>query len=293
MGSSVQIVPYNPALHAAGLLRLYEEAFVAPVGAATGVNNAASSALEQVRTSSGFVGIAAGVGVVAGISVFDHPSRQDTCIIANLVTDVRYRRRGIASSLLREVIRAAKQRRLANLALQVDATNEAAIGLYQSVGFERVGEVAYFALERAALPEANSSNLCPIRRATAGDAAMLAQLANINIPSAMALAEPDIDRAEGAKDFWVGEVQGMSCALRCVQANVTQELTLLLNPKVSLASGQLFLRNALLLVAQTSEAKIVAKQSSHALVSVRVLQTCSFLEWRRMFHWKLDLLVAL
>ena len=59
--------------------------------------------------------------------------------IHNLAVDPRYRRRGVARSLLRSVVGDAKDRGVRRITLEVRKSNEAAQKLYQSLGFAEQG----------------------------------------------------------------------------------------------------------------------------------------------------------
>jgi ribosomal-protein-alanine N-acetyltransferase len=59
--------------------------------------------------------------------------------IANIVVHPGYRRRGIATALLREAINYAENHDITRLTLEVRASNRVAIALYESLGFEKEG----------------------------------------------------------------------------------------------------------------------------------------------------------
>ena len=63
----------------------------------------------------------------------------DEGYIDNVAVDPAFRRRGVASALLRAVTEEALRRGLRFLSLEVRAGNEAAIALYESFGFVAVG----------------------------------------------------------------------------------------------------------------------------------------------------------
>jgi ribosomal-protein-alanine N-acetyltransferase len=62
----------------------------------------------------------------------------DELHINTMAVDARYRRRGIASGLLRYVIGEARAAGAGKATLEVRESNTAAIRLYESLGFERV-----------------------------------------------------------------------------------------------------------------------------------------------------------
>ena len=59
--------------------------------------------------------------------------------IMNVAVDMRYRRRGIARSLLLELERRLRENAVYSLTLEVRASNEAAISLYHMLGYTAVG----------------------------------------------------------------------------------------------------------------------------------------------------------
>ena len=70
----------------------------------------------------------------------------DEAEIISIATDPAYRKKGIARLLLESAIRLLETDRVPTLFLEVDERNFAAIGLYQSLNFEKVGErKAYYA----------------------------------------------------------------------------------------------------------------------------------------------------
>jgi len=63
----------------------------------------------------------------------------DEGFITNIVIHPGYRRRGIATALLRELIEYAEAKELARLTLEVRQSNSEAIALYEAHGFEQDG----------------------------------------------------------------------------------------------------------------------------------------------------------
>ena len=57
----------------------------------------------------------------------------------NIAVDAQYRRQGIGETLINKLIIALKEREVYSLTLEVRASNDAAIGMYQKLGFEQVG----------------------------------------------------------------------------------------------------------------------------------------------------------
>ena len=63
----------------------------------------------------------------------------DEGYISNVCTTPEFRRRGVASALIDEMIRRARELELAFLSLEVRASNEPAILLYKGKGFTETG----------------------------------------------------------------------------------------------------------------------------------------------------------
>jgi ribosomal-protein-alanine N-acetyltransferase len=63
----------------------------------------------------------------------------DELHILNVATAPRFRRRGLASAMLRRLLAICRQQRLLYLTLEVRVGNEAAIALYQAFGFAPIG----------------------------------------------------------------------------------------------------------------------------------------------------------
>lgn len=63
----------------------------------------------------------------------------DECDITNIAVFEKHRRNGIANALLTALINKAKEKNAAFITLEVRESNEAAIALYKSFNFEKVG----------------------------------------------------------------------------------------------------------------------------------------------------------
>ena len=63
----------------------------------------------------------------------------DECYIANIAVLPEYRRKGYARLLVDKLIEHAKKLQMAFISLEVRASNNAAISLYESSGFEQAG----------------------------------------------------------------------------------------------------------------------------------------------------------
>lgn len=64
----------------------------------------------------------------------------DECYIANIAVSTRQRRQGVGRLLLRYAEERAKERGCSFISLEVRVSNEGAIGLYLSEGYEKMGE---------------------------------------------------------------------------------------------------------------------------------------------------------
>ena len=70
----------------------------------------------------------------------------DEAEIVTIASASRHRRRGASRALLRHIIRELQNDRIERLFLEVSQSNEAAIGLYRSLGFHQAGlRRAYYA----------------------------------------------------------------------------------------------------------------------------------------------------
>jgi ribosomal-protein-alanine N-acetyltransferase len=63
----------------------------------------------------------------------------DEGLIANVVVHPGYRRRGVATTLMKEIIEYVENHDITRLTLEVRVSNTPAITLYESLGFERDG----------------------------------------------------------------------------------------------------------------------------------------------------------
>ena len=125
----VRIVPMN-ADHLDELVELERICFSTPWSRnmlAEELDNACSAFLVAVDANDKVVGYA-GLQVVL-----------DEGYIANVAVFPEYRRQGIAGQLLQVFMNFAEANRLAFLTLEVRASNQAAIALYESRGFLEVG----------------------------------------------------------------------------------------------------------------------------------------------------------
>ena len=63
----------------------------------------------------------------------------DEAQIINVATDIRFKRMGYAEAVLNAIFQECERRRIASISLEVRESNEAAISLYQKLGFEIMG----------------------------------------------------------------------------------------------------------------------------------------------------------
>lgn len=126
---SLNIVRLQPK-HIEALAELEKECFSAPWsydGIASELKNPLSVFL-----------VAEAFGEVAGYVSMNAISYEG--FINNLAVKEKYRRRGVASALMRELIQCAQQREMSVLTLEVRPSNLSAIALYEKFGFRREGE---------------------------------------------------------------------------------------------------------------------------------------------------------
>ena len=64
---------------------------------------------------------------------------QDEVHVLNVATAPQHRRRGVARAVMEELLARGRHRRCSLATLEVRRSNEAAIGLYRSLGFRSVG----------------------------------------------------------------------------------------------------------------------------------------------------------
>lgn len=74
------------------------------------------------------------LGFIVVSHVLDEAEIEDVCV------DARYRRHGVAKRLLLQVISRLKDANIVRLHLEVRQSNQAAITLYESMGFIKIGE---------------------------------------------------------------------------------------------------------------------------------------------------------
>lgn len=64
----------------------------------------------------------------------------DECYVANVAVSARERRQGVGRLLLRYAEKKAREQGCSFISLEVRVSNESAIGLYLSEGYEKIGE---------------------------------------------------------------------------------------------------------------------------------------------------------
>ena len=94
------------------------------------------SFLWAANNENGYFIVAECDGVVVGYAGLCHVL--DEADIANVATLPEYRRRGIASALILALLDFAREKGIASLMLEVRASNEGAIALYEKFGFVKV-----------------------------------------------------------------------------------------------------------------------------------------------------------
>ncbi|MGN0330366.1 MAG: ribosomal protein S18-alanine N-acetyltransferase [Kineothrix sp.] len=96
-----------------------------------------SSFLETIRLSYAFFYVAEAEGEPAGICGCRNLAGEGE--ISNVSVSEKHRRRGIASALLARVLEDGKRQGIEAFTLEVRCSNQPAIGLYESFGFEGRG----------------------------------------------------------------------------------------------------------------------------------------------------------
>lgn len=92
---------------------------------------------DEIKNEIAFYFVAKDEGKVIGYAGFWHVA--DEGDITNIAVAPEYRRRGIGSRLLEEIIRTAAEKKLVLLTLEVRQSNRAAIAMYERYGFKRIG----------------------------------------------------------------------------------------------------------------------------------------------------------
>lgn len=73
---------------------------------------------------------------LAGYCIFTAPC--EDCELLRIAVDKDYRRKGIGSELIKTMIRMCAKNNGENIFLEVRQSNEAAIGLYEAMGFDEI-----------------------------------------------------------------------------------------------------------------------------------------------------------
>lgn len=77
-----------------------------------------------------------------------HPSLGRGWLVANVTVHPDYRRRGIARAMMRAILDLARRQRGRWILLQVEADNQGAVGLYDSLGFEHYETLSHWKARR-------------------------------------------------------------------------------------------------------------------------------------------------
>ncbi len=83
--------------------------------------------------------------------------------ILSIAVDTTYRRNGLGLRLMREAIRRLQADRVEALVLEVDATNVAAVSMYEKLGFETVGNRPGYYAADSKDPNANRATALVMR----------------------------------------------------------------------------------------------------------------------------------
>ena len=195
MGNIAMVSQHNPAIqpldpwkHGPAVLKLFAEDFGGDGQGDLGItDDFAPAGLVEIDDSAGFVWLE-GSEVRGAITCLPNPARKDTWIIANLVTDMRFRRRGIGRALLDAATQFIAKQGVTYAALQVDKKNAAAVGLYKRAGFEVIGEMVRYTMTPKTM--LTPIKRIEVRRAGPQDAGAIWRLAIATYPESLGFAEP-------------------------------------------------------------------------------------------------------
>lgn len=296
-----EIRPFSFERHGAGLALIYARAFGQSGYGSAGVNiaNSLSHLTFQLRSQSGkdiisqikqeftagLVWQGADSVVQGGVSLVAHPLRPDTGIITNVVVDVHARQQGIGRALMTGAIDIVQRSGAKHLALLVDHDNVPAIRLYESLGFQLVGEITHFE-RKANLPLTPQAQL---RRATNGDTDELQRLARLAYPVALGCANMRDEKWFSPMiRAWLvldGVDKKIAVAVSTQPEDQQTQLKLLMDPKTAFDTGV----GVLSTVTSKLNGKVALTLSTHALIPLRVAQACGFEPIRTLRHMCLDL----
>ena len=192
-----------------------------------------------------------------------HPALGRGWLIANVAVHPDYRRRGLAHMLMQAAMGLARREGGHWVALQVETSNEAALALYDNIGFVRYETLDQWETSRFApppIPDSASSQIAHPRRwvEVRAEADLIYSRARLG---AMAWTRP-IARSDiwdagpwgpasglGGKEHWIlsTQTQGLAGALWIEAQNTPQaRLSLFLDPALEEpAARQILLRQAL------------------------------------------------
>lgn len=289
----------NPAHHGPALVRLFNEGFpgvqMRPAGNTTSAHATVLN-LAAIERQSGFVWQTPDGQIIGVVAILTHPTRRDTAIIANVVTDMRHRGRGIGRSLLQAAIAFARKQQLGFLALQVEKGNAPALRLYTSLGFEQFGEVGFYSVQplthaKLLMHPRPDGDSITVRRTVERDTPEIQRLMHLAIPEALRFADSVVTnqlisrlRNTGCVAERRGQILG---AMTMDQTQCPTEQRLMLDPRCTPAQGREFLNTVFSHVNQKSQTQIVFVQSRHALNTLRALETSGFTAIRSTMHMRL------
>jgi predicted N-acetyltransferase YhbS len=248
--------------------------------------------------------------LLGAVTLFNNPHQPRTAVLANLVTDPRVRRKGVGRSLLQHVVAFTRQQGIQFLALQVDSKNAAAIGLYQALGFERLGHVHQMVLRPTSSRPLNLGTLS-FREARAGDAGELIRLSDSTVPPVMRYADvvaPERFRPEGVSllkrvvgggkvhslNWWVTENVGDRKLNAAIKLDLTESKTelfvhMLFDAGLSFEAGCRLIQCGLSRWPLETTQRICTLQSDHALTPLRILRQVGFQTERILMHMRLKI----
>lgn len=114
--------------HLSSVMRIEHESFTHPWSE--------DSFIAELKKATSHLFVAIEDSEVVGYSVLETVLDEGSLLI--IAVDEKYRRKGVAKMLFSELETIAKEKELSFITLEVRASNEGAIYLYESLGFEKI-----------------------------------------------------------------------------------------------------------------------------------------------------------
>ncbi|MCY4145694.1 MAG: GNAT family N-acetyltransferase [Chloroflexi bacterium] len=184
---------FADSMDSAGHSAIREMRYLSHRGAALRLITRFNSLAEGI--SLGFVYMAAGE-LVGNVSIYpaNFPRELgETWLLANVAVHPRHQRRGIAHQLVASSIEALRARGASRVILQADTANEAALSLYEAVGFRYERAWIHWrrsSRARAATPPRHDFHITRLRRNEGAAEFALAQAARPNSRGGLGWLKP-------------------------------------------------------------------------------------------------------